>query len=103
MDTTKREDQKKKEEQLARREVNDYKAILAMPEGRRVLWGLLSTSGIFRSSFTGNSTTFFNEGARDQGLVLLKKIIAAKPSAYNQMMLENYSEIQSYKKKEGEL
>jgi hypothetical protein len=50
----------------------DFQAVfLGRPEGKRVLSILLNESGVFESSFTGNSRTFYNEGKRDMGLLLL--------------------------------
>jgi hypothetical protein len=81
-----------------KRHLNDICKIVSMPEGRRVLFAIFKETGVWRSSFTGNSTTFFNEGARNVGLVLLRDLMEAKPEAFNQMMRENYSEIKSYQK-----
>ncbi len=39
--------------------------------GKRVLSVLLNESGVFEDSFTGNSRTFYNEGRRVIGLLLL--------------------------------
>lgn len=77
------------------REQSDLKKILATPEGRRFVWGLLEQAGVFRSSFTGNSQTFFLEGRRDLGLQLLAKVFAAKPEAFAQMQREVASERKS--------
>lgn len=44
------------------------------PRGRRFIWRLLGITGIFRSSFTGNSETFFREGERNVGLKLLTEV-----------------------------
>jgi hypothetical protein len=69
--------------------LTDLRALLELPAGRRILWWLLETAGIYRSSFTGNSTTFFNEGQRQVGLTLLAKIHEAKPEAIVLMMQES--------------
>jgi hypothetical protein len=69
--------------------ITDLRAILELPAGRRILWWLLETAGIYRSSFTGNITTFFNEGQRQVGLTLLAKIHEAKPEAIVLMMQES--------------
>jgi hypothetical protein len=69
--------------------LTDLRALLELPAGRRILWWILETAGIYRSSFTGNSTTFFNEGQRQVGLQLLGKIHDAKPEAMILMMQES--------------
>lgn len=50
------------------------KSILKSKEGRWFLIRLLDATGVNSSSFTGNSTTFFNEGKRQVGLELLARI-----------------------------
>lgn len=67
----------------------DIRAVLESPAGRRVMWWILDAAGVYRSSFTGNNTTFFNEGRRDLGLLVLGKITEAKPEALIQMMQES--------------
>lgn len=61
--------------QLAReREINDLKTVMGSVNGRRFMWRLLEKAGIFKSSMTGNSQTFFLEGQRNIGLFLLAQI-----------------------------
>jgi hypothetical protein len=98
------QDTKQQQEEIDRiareriRHLNDIRKIVSMPEGRRIYFWTLKESGIFRSSFTGNSSTFFNEGARNIGLIMLRDLMEAKPEVLTQMMYENYSEIKSYQK-----
>lgn len=42
--------------------------------GRHFVWEVLEDAGIYRTSFTGNSTTFFNEGMRNMGLKVLARV-----------------------------
>lgn len=56
--------------------------------GRRAIWRLLDITGIYRTSFTGNSTTFFNEGARNVGLQFLADVNEACPERYLEMLKE---------------
>jgi hypothetical protein len=70
------------------RELNDFRFIVQTPEGRRYVWRLLSATGVFRTSFTGNSTTFFNEGMRNIGLMIMADLNEACPERYQQMMNE---------------
>jgi hypothetical protein len=74
------------------KELTDLLKVLALPEGRRFIWRLLSEAGVFRTSFTGNSQTYFNEGRRDLGLLFLNEVMAAKPEAFTQMQREFISE-----------
>lgn len=63
----------------------DLKYILASDQGRRLLWKLLETCGIFKSSFTGSSETFFLEGQRNIGLKILADIMRVDPESYLRM------------------
>ncbi len=50
----------------------DYREVLlGSAAGKRVLSDLLNACGVFESSFTGNSRTFYNEGRREIGIILL--------------------------------
>lgn len=55
---------------IERRRLTQYKAILATPEGRFVMWDLLCATGLFESSFSQSSLIYFNEGRRNVGLKL---------------------------------
>lgn len=70
------------------RELNDLAAVLRTAEGRRLVYRLFDVAGIFRSSFTGNSTTFFNEGQRQVGLIFLADINDHFPEQYLAMLAE---------------
>jgi len=98
-DTTKQEEEVLKENKLEERKDNDLKKVLSFVEGRRLLFEILARAGIFKSSFTGNSTTFYLEGARSQGLHLLEHILRVAPDKFMQMLQENYSEMKSLEKK----
>lgn len=85
---------RRKEEILRDGEIDDLRHILSSVQGRRFIWGLLGKCHVFKTSFTGNSTTFFNEGKRDIGLRVLAYVNEAGPELYITMMQES--------KKEGE-
>ncbi|NDD53499.1 endopeptidase [bacterium] len=70
-------------------EAEDLKWVMGNKRGRRFAWRLLDRAGIYRTSFTGNSTTFFNEGMRNIGLMLVADIHEACPEAYALMIKEN--------------
>jgi len=63
--------------------------LLATKQGRAWAWDLLGKCGVFRTSFTGNSATFFNEGKRDIGLMVMADITREFPDAYMAMTKEN--------------
>lgn len=76
-------------EKLARQiELEDFKWLMSSKRGRRIVWRWLERTGMFRSSFTGNSETFFREGQRNVGLVLMAQINDAAPDMYPVMLQE---------------
>lgn len=78
-----------REKRRAMRDRDDLKQILETKSGRRFIWRLLNDEcGVFRTSMTGNSTTFFNEGARNVGLKLLAWVNDTRPEAYVEMLKE---------------
>jgi len=70
-------------------EAADFKWIVSNKRGRRFVWSLLEKAGVFRSSFTGNSATFFNEGQRNIGLAVLAMVHEHAPDAYTLMLSEH--------------
>lgn len=81
--------QEKRRARLARAQrAADVRAVMAEPAGRRFVWGEVQRAGVFVTSFTGNSATFFNEGARAQGLKLMAEVKTAAPDLYLQMFTE---------------
>jgi hypothetical protein len=66
----------------------DWKACLDSCAFRNILWSILVDAGIYRSSFTGNSETFFREGMRNLGLKIQAKAIEANVEAYQLMERE---------------
>jgi len=70
-------------------ELGDLRQLLKTKWGRRLVWRVLEKAGIHRTSFTGNSTTFFNEGQRNIGLWLESEVTDADTNGYLQMIKEN--------------
>lgn len=58
-------------------ELDDIAWLMSEKRGRRIMFRLLAMSNVFRSSFTGNSQTFFNEGMRVIGTTLITDITEA--------------------------
>lgn len=83
-----RAQQEGREAFLRERDKDDFQWLMGDERGRRVVFGMLEATGVFRSSFTGNSETFFREGMRNVGLILMGKIHAAAPEKYTQMLQE---------------
>lgn len=71
------------------KELKDFAKVISNPEGRRVIWRYLEECGVFKTSFTGNSQTFFLEGQRNIGLKILADVNDTSPEAYVIMVKEN--------------
>lgn len=53
-----------------------------------LVWDLLDFCGLNSESFTGNSSTFYNEGKRAVGLYLLSVLQEADPKIYPKLIIE---------------
>lgn len=62
--------------ELQRMDNEALKSLLKSENGRWFLMRLLDMTGVMANSFTGNSTTFYNEGRRQVGLDILAQITA---------------------------
>jgi len=60
--------------------------------GRKIIWHILGLCGIYDSSFTGNSSTFYNEGKRDVGLDIHQLMEDADPLMYAKLLLAENTE-----------
>lgn len=58
-------------------ELDDIAWLMSEQRGRRIMYRLLEMTSVFKSSFTGNSQTFFNEGRRAVGTTLIGDIAEA--------------------------
>lgn len=82
-------------------ELDDVRAILSLPAGRRFLWRYLERCGVYKSSYDpSGSRVYFNEGERNIGILLLADITQADPQAYVSMMLD--SERQKFQQQQEE-
>lgn len=71
---------------------DDFEWLMQSPRGRRLMWAWLSECGVYTTSFTGNSTTFFNEGRREIGLKRMADIHRVCPNEYVRMINEAQAE-----------
>lgn len=60
--------------EIRRLDEQALRSVLKSKEGRWFLMRLLDATRLNSSSFTGNSTTFFNEGRRAIGIELLDRV-----------------------------
>jgi hypothetical protein len=85
---------KRKAKTLSKVEQSDFVWLMNDKRGRRFIWLMLERTGVFRTSFTGNSTTFFNEGQRNIGLLLLDMINTYAPEQYLTALQERKKEVE---------
>lgn len=84
---------KQKEKFSRDRDLKDMKDVLSSVPGRRVVWRYLSECGVFQQSARDSgSWTYFNEGKRSVGLMLLADINEADPESYLKMLNESKKE-----------
>lgn len=63
--------------------------VMSQPQGRLFIWTLADMCGESRTSFTGNSGTFFNEGQRNVWLRLKADILDHAGERFWEMVKEN--------------
>lgn len=63
------------QEYIRKRDDEAYRFLLQSTEGRWFLARLLKAEGIHAGSFTGNSSTFYNEGRRAVVIAIRDKIL----------------------------
>lgn len=83
-----KEEQQVLHDKQRRQQLDDIQWLMGHETGRRLMWRLLEVSGVFRTSFTGNSETFFREGRRDVGLRFLADIDEVAAEDYLKMTQE---------------
>ena len=78
----------------AREEISDLQIVMKTPQGRRVMYGILARSGLYRSCFNSNALNMaFNEGLRESGLVLVKLLTDHCYHHYQLMMKEGIENV----------
>ena len=82
-------EQAKKAELRRRREIDDFKWLMAHAQGRRFICRLLEESGVFRTSFhVSGSTAAHNEGRKHIGYILTAEAMEITPDAYVRLLKE---------------
>lgn len=71
-------------------QVEDIRWLMQQPQGRRIMARLLEMSGTERNSFTGSSTTFYNEGRRSVGVELSDEVKAVAFDNFIVMLQEQH-------------
>jgi len=81
--------QKKADFLKRQEELSDLRKILSMPEGIRFFKRFFDEAKMFQSCFTGNSSTYHNEGRRDLGLKFFADCLEASPEKIPELLLRN--------------
>lgn len=90
------ESPEEKAKRIDNRRLNDFRVILNMPEGRRIIWWILTVCKVFVDGYVAGDNgyaTTRNTGIKWVGHWLLNWVLRAKPSAFTQMQRENASEV----------
>ena len=83
----------KETEYLQARNIADIQKLLRLPEFRRFVWNLWSSTGIFRDPFSQNAMLMSREcGSQSVGKQLLADINEADVNAFAQIQREHISE-----------
>lgn len=87
-------------ESLQEQHNEDLRIVLAIPEGRRFIWRLLSECHVYQSPFNPNgSIQAQNIGRTDVGRQLIAWLGEVDPVAYPQLMIDHAPEPEKKKPK----
>lgn len=89
------------EKLLRRQELSDVGWLMSHPVGRRFIWRFLKAGKIFEQTFTGNNSTFYNDGRREAMLPFLADT-QRFPDLYLEMVRENNPQVEPEILKERE-
>ncbi len=85
--------QKERSKKKADRDLSDIRKVALLPEGRRLIWRMLSRSGVFQMNGYDNLIDMARfTGRRNTGVELLTDVMLAKASLFAQMQQEHASE-----------
>lgn len=77
-----------------KQELDDLRHIVSLPEGKRfILRYLFGVCGVLKPVYTGNSETYFLDGKRAVGLILIEEIKEAEPRSFIEMISKNMEAI----------
>jgi hypothetical protein len=95
------EENKKIQDRLRERQLDDIKELCSTPKGRRVIHYLLRFTGVYVGTavFGDQTASFFNEGKRSVGLYLMDLVYRADPDLRLQIEREYLAEFLSNKVK----
>lgn len=80
------------DERRENRYKDDMRKVLDLPEGRRLVWHVLSLCGVMSASMRTNPyDTAYREGQRSVGLEFMGDIMENQPEMYDRMRREHAS------------
>lgn len=62
--------------------------IMRTPEGRALMWGIISKTKVYNEDFSGNSRDIFDKGQRSIGLWIIALLTELDPTVYPRMLLD---------------
>lgn len=84
-----REDNARKQRDLAQRDIDDIKFVMGSPQGRRVVWDVLESGRVFAAIPPMDALAMaFNEGQRNLALALFQRVMGHCPEQYLKMAAE---------------
>ncbi|EPJ2136125.1 hypothetical protein ACTE6E_002978 [Escherichia coli] len=84
-----KEENARKQRDMAQREIDDIRFVMSSEQGRRVVWSVLEKGQVFGTCFNVDPhITAFNEGQRNLALVLFQRVMAHCPDQYLKMAAE---------------
>ena len=99
-----KDNRNQKAKNLRETELNDIRAVMALPQGRRLIQRVLVRSGKDTEQFTGNSLMFFKSGLRDMGIWLEAEVKEADIKNWFEMIKEaHYLELEEKIKRNNEI
>ena len=83
------EEKAKLDEKRRKQDIEDFKKVLSIVEGRRFLWRLMTQCRVFDSIADPMELIQYNAGRQDVGHLIQKRIVAASPESMLKMMNES--------------
>ncbi len=93
--------QQEENDKARRMELAEFYDLMQDMRFRRFLWRYMSFTGVFRSTFTGNSRGYFLEGHRNVGLAMMRDLMEACPEMFPVMQREAKDGLYSFRDKKG--
>jgi hypothetical protein len=83
-------EQKEREKIVNDMRLRDLGSIVETEAGRRWVYSIIERCHIFHPVMTGNSYTFFNDGMRQVGLMIVDELSNVDPELFGKMHAESF-------------